>query len=175
EIEVTEAMLNSDGIYTISLDMDKALKALNIQDITEAQVIAPKSPLSWINVNIEEPVSFDKDGYITNDEEAMAYQVALVIENDKPVLQIDPMELGLASDEPITISFQIGIEMDNSRYIHNITVKNHAAVVTAISNTTVSATASAIYNASGAKVSKLQKGMNIVKMSDGSVKKMLVK
>ncbi len=175
EIEVTDAMLNSDGIYTISLDMDKALKALNIQDITEAQVVAPKSPLSWINVNIEEPVSFDKDGYITNDEEAMAYQVALVIENDKPVLQIDPMELDLTSDEPITISFQIGIDMDNSRYIHNITVKNHAAVVTAISNTAASATASAIYNASGAKVSKLQKGINIVKMSDGSVKKMLVK
>jgi len=36
-------------------------------------------------------------------------------------------------------------------------------------------TASAIYNAAGSRVAKLQKGLNIVKMSDGSVKKIMIK
>lgn len=37
------------------------------------------------------------------------------------------------------------------------------------------ATVSAIYNAAGARISAAQKGMNIIKYSDGSVKKILVK
>lgn len=45
----------------------------------------------------------------------------------------------------------------------------------AISAVNENATISSIYSASGAKVSSMQKGMNIVKYSDGSVKKVLVK
>lgn len=46
---------------------------------------------------------------------------------------------------------------------------------TAVTSVNANATVSAIYNAAGARVSAAQKGMNIIKYSDGSVKKVLVK
>lgn len=46
---------------------------------------------------------------------------------------------------------------------------------TAVTSVNANATVSAIYNAAGARVSATQKGMNIIKYSDGSVKKVLVK
>lgn len=47
---------------------------------------------------------------------------------------------------------------------------------TSISSTNTTETSiSAIYSASGARINTLQKGVNIIKMSDGSVKKVLVK
>lgn len=47
---------------------------------------------------------------------------------------------------------------------------------TSISSTNATETSiSAIYSASGARINTLQKGVNIIKMSDGSVKKVLVK
>lgn len=46
---------------------------------------------------------------------------------------------------------------------------------TAVTSVNANATVSAIYNAAGARISAAQKGMNIIKYSDGSVKKILVK
>lgn len=54
----------------------------------------------------------------------------------------------------------------------NFSFGNATAITPAFST---NATVSAIYNTAGARISAAQKGMNIIKYSDGSVKKVLVK
>jgi len=54
-------------------------------------------------------------------------------------------------------------------------ILNKQPEATEITSVSSDATPAAIFSANGARISKMQKGINIVKMSDGSVKKVMVK
>ncbi|MCQ2258176.1 MAG: hypothetical protein MJZ41_09340 [Bacteroidaceae bacterium] len=93
------------------------------------------------------------------------------------------------ADSDVTIGIQAiqstcnWIAADNWTLAYNgaigessLVINGDATDAVAIDEVAASKTAaSAIYNAAGARINKLQKGLNIVRMADGSVKKIMVK
>lgn len=172
-VEATEP--TADGTYKVTLDLSKAYEALEItaDEIEAAQIVAPKSQFTFAYFEPEEDIIYDANGYVTTNEEATVAMANLAIEDGTPILTIDPMDIDLTSEEATSVTVRVGLEYNGKRYIHVVTLGN--ATYTAINGVKSTSNAAAIYTINGVKVNALQKGLNIMKMTDGTVKKVLVK
>lgn len=178
-VEISNDILTGDGYYNAYIDMSKAFEALGIEDpslIESCSILAAKSATMFQVVSTEESIVYGYDGYVAaNEDEVDALVVTVMIdENSIPYLQIDD-QAGLFDDPKAEAYVRIGLEYDGKRYIHNIWLIG-SGIATGINATAAKADApAAIYSISGAKLSAKQKGLNIVRMQDGSVKKLFVK
>lgn len=172
-VEAKEA--TADGTYKVVLDMTKAYEALGISadEIEAAQIVAPKSQFTFAYFEPEEDIIYDANGYVTSNEEAIVAMANLAIEDGIPTLVVDPMDIDLTAEEATSVTVRLGLEYNGKRYIHVVTLGN--ATYTAINGVKSTSNAAAIYTINGVKVNALQKGLNIMKMTDGTVKKVLVK
>jgi len=75
----------------------------------------------------------------------------------------------VADDDPELAGFEFS--QDAAHYIWQISPNE----ITSVESVKSAATTSAIYNASGARLQQMKRGLNIVRMSDGTVKKQIVK
>jgi len=177
--EMSEDIQTADGYYNAYIDMSKAFEALGIEDpslIESCSIIAAKSATMFQVVSTEENIIYGYDGYVAADEnEVNALVVTVMIDdNGNPYLQIDDQN-GLFEDAEAQAYVRIGLEYDGKRYIHNIWLIG-SEIATGINATPAKVAApAAIYSIAGAKLNAMQKGLNIVRMQDGSVKKLFVK
>lgn len=88
-------------------------------------------------------------------------------------------EIPFALGEETTITIGLAVEGTNGNWLaaDNFTLMCLGTDITAINEivSNLNAKANGIYTVSGARIAKVQKGLNIVKMSNGSVKKIFVK
>ena len=88
-------------------------------------------------------------------------------------------EIPFALGEETTITIGLVVEGTNGNWLaaDNFTLMCLGTDITAINEivSNLNAKANGIYTVSGARIAKVQKGLNIVKMSNGSVKKVFVK
>lgn len=178
-IDFTNAPADADGLTIVELPMEKLLEAFGIEaaELANAQVTVPDSPNSYNMIqNYEEEFTISQNGYYTTNEEKIVSSVSVVFENGKLVLKFDNVDSSLDTEEAASTDVHIGIVLNNKVYEYVVTFGNESYVAaTAINSVNATANASAIYTTSGAKVNALQKGINIVKMANGSVQKVYVK
>lgn len=175
-VKASEDIADADGYYVYTPDLSKTYEALGLTaaDLESAQIVAPKSQYVYGNYEAEEQILYGPNGYVAANEEDAVYAAFLTIADGTPVIKIDDMEGALEATDAAKIVVRIGLEYDGKRYMHEIILANEAAY-TSVNNVKTAATASTIYTIAGAKVNSLQKGINIVKMTDGQVKKVYVK
>ena len=177
-VEATDDLINADGVYVVTIDMAAAYEALGITaaDLDACTVVAPKSQFTFAEYGPEQDILYNELGYVTTDEDAAVTIAQLITSAGYPQITIDPMDAydALNSDEPTAVVVRVGIEYDGKRYVHEITLAN-SAYITSINGVKTSTAASAIYSISGTKQNTLQKGINIVKYSDGTISKVYVK
>lgn len=177
-VEATDDLINADGVYVVTIDMAAAYEALGITaaDLDACTVVAPKSQFTFAEYGPEQDILYNELGYVTTDEDAAVTIAQLITSEGYPQITIDPMDAydALNSDEPTAVVVRVGIEYDGKRYVHEITLAN-SAYITSINGVKTSTAASAIYSISGTKQNTLQKGINIVKYSDGTISKVYVK
>ena len=178
-VEMSEDIQTTDGYYNAYIDMSKAFEALGIEDpslIESCSVLAAKSATMYDVTTTEESIIYGYDGYVAADEDDAETLVVTVKidEEGNPYMEIDDSN-GLFEDAEAQAYVRIGLEYDGKRYIHNIWLIG-SSVATGISATPAQAYApAAIYSIAGTKLSAKQKGLNIVRMQDGSVKKLFMK
>ncbi len=173
------AETDADGLTTVTLPLDDACAAFGIdpEELEAAQVTVPDSPGSYNTVqNFEEEFTLAENGYYTQSEEKIASTASLYLEDGKVVLKYDDIIGKLDTEEAAASVVRIALVVGGQAYLYEVTMGNTAYITeTAISSASTSATAASIYSISGAKMNTLQKGINIVKMSDGSVRKVINK
>lgn len=175
--KASEEIVDADGYYSVTPDLSKAFEALGLTaaDIESAQIVAPKTQYTYGYYDAEEQILYASNGYVAFNEDDAAYAAFLSIAEDgTPTIKIDDIAGALEATDAAKIVVRIGLEYDGKRYMHEIILANEAAY-TSVNNVKTAATASTIYTIAGAKVNSLQKGINIVKMTDGQVKKVYVK
>lgn len=175
--KASEEIVDADGYYSVTPDLSKAFEALGLTaaDIESAQIVAPKTQYTYGYYDAEEQILYAANGYVSFNEDDAAYSAFLSIAEDgTPTIKIDDIAGALEATDAAKIVVRIGLEYDGKRYMHEIILANEAAY-TSVNNVKTAATASTIYTIAGAKVNGLQKGINIVKMTDGQVKKVYVK
>ena len=178
-VEMSDEIVSEDGYYNAYIDMSKAFEALGIEDpslIESCSVLAAKSATMFSEVGIDEEIVYSKNGYVVdNIDEINLLTVAVKLDDANiPYLQINDND-GLFDDPKAEAYVRIGLEYDGKRYIHNIWLIG-SEIATGISATPAQTYApAAIYSIAGAKLNAMQKGLNIVRMQDGSVKKLFVK
>lgn len=173
-INIIAAEAEADGMYRVSYDMTNAIEALGIdeEELEAVQVVAPRSLFSYSYISNGEDVLFDEHGYATENEEKITSIAQIEIDGKTATITIDPMDINLDSEEATSIIVRFGFEINGKRYLQNITIGNPATGINAVNTL---ASAQTIYTVNGVKVAALQRGLNIVKLANGSVKKVLVK
>lgn len=173
-INIIAAEAEADGMYRVSYDMTNAIEALGIdeEELEAVQVVAPRSLFSYSYISNGEDVLFDEHGYATENEEKISSIAQIEIDGKTATITIDPMDINLDSEEATSIIVRFGFEINDKRYLQNITIGNPATGINAVNTL---ASAQTIYTVNGVKVAALQRGLNIIKLANGSVKKVLVK
>lgn len=176
-IMVSDELLNEDGCYVLPIDYTAMYEAMDIDNeiVAEAGVVVAKSLTMYAEGYIGDTFTLNEKGYAVPDDGDDAVISVMPVINDDDLFEIQIDDIMLCFDNPnTTIKFRIGFEYDGKRYIYTVNLTNDNTVV-GINKTTASAGSKGIFTLSGMKVNSLQKGINIVKMADGSVKKMYVK
>lgn len=147
----------------------KNLDVLCIDDMS----LVYYSQLSSISVQGQEVASFDKDTYEYNIDVDGA-----ITADDIKVAATGRQALVDKKVEKTAEGYKATISVTAADYsethVYTLNIKNVASGIDNVKNTANAAPA-AIYNAAGQRVSNMTKGLNIVKMNNGNVKKVLKK
>ncbi|MBQ7157367.1 MAG: DUF4859 domain-containing protein [Bacteroidaceae bacterium] len=148
----------------------KAFDATSVNELFETATIAvANSTGTFVPAVIGDPVFFNEKGYKVEPEDPTAVsQVSFLIEGGKMMFTSDTV-----SDDDIPVGAKATFAICNAgkRYTLNIRFTDETdAIVTVVD---ADATVKAIYNVSGVKQSNLRSGINIVKMADGTVRKVM--
>lgn len=131
------------------------------------------SQLSSISVQGQEVASFSKDTYeynLTCNGEISADDIKVAATGRQAL--VDKKVEKTAEGYKATISVTAADYSET--HVYTLNIKNVASGIDNVENTANAAHA-AIYNAAGQRVSNMTKGLNIVKMNNGNVKKVLKK
>lgn len=131
------------------------------------------SQLSSISVQGQEVASFNKDTYeynLTCNGEISADDIKVAATGRQAL--VDKKVEKTAEGYKATISVTAADYSET--HVYTLNIKNVASGIDNVENTANAAPA-AIYNAAGQRVSNMTKGLNIVKMNNGNVKKVLKK
>ncbi|MCR5312429.1 MAG: DUF4859 domain-containing protein [Bacteroidaceae bacterium] len=157
-----------------SEELNKIITSLGAADVTafkeSGKVLALKSVSSYQEIGYDNATYFDSYGYVVGEEDASAI-VNLEVSLDDDVLTFYADYAGATEEIPVGAKAIIIFEYDSSIYTYTIRFTDSTDAIAGVEN--ADATSKAIFNVAGAKTSSLQKGINIVKMSDGSVKKIM--
>ena len=147
----------------------KNLDVLCIDDMS----LVYYSQLSSISVQGHEVASFNKDTYEYNIDVdgAISADDIKVAATGRQAL-VDKKVEKTAEGYKATISVTAADYSET--HVYTLNIKNVASGIDNVENTANAAPA-AIYNAAGQRVSNMTKGLNIVKMNNGNVKKVLKK
>lgn len=167
----------SEGLYAIDLDVDAICEALGIdaEELEAVTLLAPKSATMWEAIDLNEDALFNANGYVTPNEAAVVSQAHVTVEDGKATVFVDAMDIDLDAEEATSVVVRFAMEYNGKRYVCDITLANPAYIATGINAVNTLASAQTIYTVNGVKVAALQRGLNIVKLANGSVKKVLVK
>ncbi|MBR6196189.1 MAG: hypothetical protein IKQ72_01150 [Bacteroidaceae bacterium] len=142
------------------------------------------------NVNLHQTLKYLPNGYYTLSVDAFCEaENAVIFANDKEIEFSNKDNSGSPATESIslqvtdgTLTFGVRVELTDQTWVcvDNFQLIYHGETVpTAIdevaAETAADAKASEFFTVSGARADKLGKGINIVRMSDGTVKKVFVK
>lgn len=142
------------------------------------------------NVNLHQTLKYLPNGYYTLSVDAFCEaENAVIFANDKEIEFSNKDNSGSPATESIslqvtdgTLTFGVRVELTDQTWVcvDNFQLIYHGETVpTAIdevaAETAADANASEFFTVSGARADKLGKGINIVRMSDGTVKKVFVK
>ena len=131
------------------------------------------SQLSSISVQGQEVASFNKDTYeynLTCNGEISADDIKVAATGRQAL--VDKKVEKTAEGYKATVSVTAADYSET--HVYTLNIKNVASGIDNVENTANAAPA-AIYNAAGQRVSNMTKGLNIVKMNNGNVKKVLKK
>lgn len=147
----------------------KNLDVLCIDDMS----LVYYSQLSSISVQGQEVASFNKDTYeynLTCNGEISADDIKVAATGRQAL--VDKKVEKTAEGYKATVSVTAADYSET--HVYTLNIKNVASGIDNVENTDNAAPA-AIYNAAGQRVSNMTKGLNIVKMNNGNVKKVLKK
>ena len=147
----------------------KNLDVLCIDDMS----LVYYSQLSSISVQGQEVASFNKDTYeynLTCNGEISADDIKVAATGRQAL--VDKKVEKTAEGYKATVSVTAADYSET--HVYTLNIKNVASGIDNVENTANAAPA-AIYNAAGQRVSNMTKGLNIVKMNNGNVKKVLKK
>ena len=179
ELEVTVTDDGYEGGYFVHrLDTEELFAALGITDAVElegAEFFAAKSSTMYSALDPEDLALFGADGYLVPETGEIISMAGFSLEDGLQIL-FDPMELDFAKGDESKAVARLAIEYNGKRALYIITFLSEDSPLSIAATTPSQKAAPAgVYSISGARLSAPQKGINIVKMSDGSVQKVLVK
>lgn len=170
--------LNGDGIFTFALETQQIADSLKLEaaDVADqVAVYAFKTPSTRSALSVGEELWLDAEGYV-NDNNVTT--VTIDKDNDeKLMVYVDLGSLAFENGNNDKAIIRLSFEANAKRvdYVYTI-VSVDSPILSGISGTEASSSkAASIYNAAGLKVADLGKGINIIKFSDGTAKKVLVK
>ena len=177
EIAVKEDLFNEDGLIAYSIPTDSIYKYLGLTDelLESASFLVAKSAFMYNAVEMEEDALFDQDGFAITEDDIDNLNVMAHFSTENGLqLIIDPQSLTFEKGNEDSATVRFAIEYDSKRVQVVYTFLSEDSPLTGIEETATSAaTAVEYYNAAGIKVAAPQKGLNIIKMSDGTTKKVL--
>ncbi len=149
------------------------LAAVGASDIEafkqDGAIYAAKSASSFKKIGFDEGVFFNADGYVVSEEDQTAVsQLALSIDGSTVNIYADMADE--SNDIPVGAKAILAFEYGSKRFVVTINFTDATPVVSVSS---ADVTVKDIYTVAGVKVNEMQKGINIVKMSDGTTKKIL--
>lgn len=177
EIMLTDADFNEDGLIAYSIPTDSIYSALGMTEelLESASFLVAKSAFMYNAVEMEEDALIDKDGFAISEDDIDNLNVMAHFSTENGLqLIIDPQSLTFENGNEDSAVIRFAIEYDGKRAQLIYTFLSENSPISGIEETTTSAAAPVEYfNAAGIKVAAPQKGLNIIKMSDGSTKKVL--
>lgn len=165
------------GCYVVSVPTDEIYEALGLDDelLEAASFAAARSQTMFISVDPEEDVLFDAEGYAQDETSTKIASMAHIEIDGGLNIVFDPMELAFEEGDESKATARFAIDYDGKRAIIVVTLLSENSPLAVNGISTKSAKPAGIYSISGARLAAPQKGINILKMADGSVKKVLVK
>ena len=177
EITVKEDLYNEDGLIVYNIPTDSIYNALGLtaELLESATFLVAKSSFAYAAVEMEEGALFNKDGFAISEDDIEEVNVLANFSTAEGLqLVIDPMQLTFEKGNEDCAVIRFAIEYDGKRAQIIYSFFSEESPLTGIEETTTSAAAPVeFFNAAGIKVAAPQKGLNIIKMSDGSTKKVL--
>lgn len=178
EVTVTDEGFDAaSGLLMLDIDTDELFEALEITDAVElegAEFFAAKSSTMFSAIELEELALFGADGYLVPETGEINAMAGFSMENGLQV-QFDPMELAFEKGDESKAIVRLAIEYNGKRALYIITFLSEDSPLSIAVTPSQTTAPAGVYSISGARLSAPQKGINIVKMSDGSVQKVLVK
>ena len=177
EITVKEDLFNEDGLIVYNIPTDSIYSALGLtaELLESATFLVAKSSFAYAAVEMEEGALFNKDGFAISEDDIEEVNVLANFSTAEGLqLVIDPMQLTFEKGNEDCAVIRFAIEYDGKRAQIIYSFFSEESPLTGIEETTTSAAVPVeFFNAAGIKVAAPQKGLNIIKMSDGSTKKVL--
>ena len=164
-------------VYSDVITFDKAaiMKKLGIIDDVELESVELYVATSSATYS-DEPIYndyllFDANGYYTESDDDV--HVAATAEGFD--IAIDPINVPFEAGDESKAVLRYAFEYDGKWVLYVITIVSEDSPLSIVTTPSQTIVPAGIYSISGARISAPQKGINIVKMSDGSVQKVLVK
>jgi len=143
----------------------------NLADVADdVAVVYVKSPTSEYTESLGSSQAYSANGY-ANDlaEESGAFVVGIDVIDDNFYVLADFVD---ADNKQIDAVANIGIQYAGKRVMFKVTFSTTDPALS-IASACATGTAESVYSLSGTRLSSAVKGVNIIKMSDGSVRKIL--
>lgn len=170
------------GIYYVNFDNKMIADSLGLAEETLADNVtmyAFKTPNTITSFNVDDEITLAYDGYmLAEGDDSPAINVSVSKNEDNALyFGVDVGNLTFEKENADKAVVRIAFEANSKRIDYVFTLLSEdSPIITAVDRVGADGkTVNAIYNASGVKSGKLSKGINIVKYSDGSCKKVLVK
>jgi len=168
-----------EGVYASPLNMDDLKAVFEVEDVEilkeAATFLVAKSQSMFAQANYDRQYFFNANGYSVSetDESAVFMAGFRTNEDNENIIEIygEVLDGATISEDFVTY---LAIEYNSKRIVFRISyttdINKYTAIETVAAGTDC---VKAIYSVTGAKLSATQKGINIIKMADGTSKKIM--
>ena len=167
---------SSDDLFVGAIDTKKVCELFGIESLDEViddvSVVIVKSPTSEYFEGFGNTQAYNANGYANElAEDNGAFMVGIDYVDGKLVVVADYVDADVKQLDAVA---NIGLAYAGKRIMFKVTFSTTDPALS-IATVSTNGSAESVYSLSGTRLSSAVKGINIIKMSDGSVRKTVVK